>query len=369
MVEHDAGHSRSLHNVSEDEDPFGATVSMDDLETFGSDRLFAQTKKSVPTLKPDGGGTSNVVDHGSKASLISGAQSMLSTVKVEEEIRDPRIGQIEKRANENGGVNELDDVESKLETSAENTAIETTKDPSLNEASSASQLTVSQNSAPAKRCLRSSGLSDGDTLSESDDDALVIALPTSPAVGAGKPSQTPHRSISIRSRDSRTSIFDEVQGASAYPPPSGSAPNSQISATPVTRRMTRSASQKLMVSGSETLSNTDTSVDDANSVSGADVRTSPQKDSTVSTTSSCAASQRTTRQAAKRKLPDHESAPQENSISSPTSETQSSIKKAKDCVMEESVSEKMEECASVPQTRSSPARHARGNEKSSKDLF
>ena len=236
----DVSHSHAPEEDGDD-DPFGTAVSMDDLETFGSDKLSSQSSKKLPSLKPDASDVS--------LSVRSVKRTLEGKVATEESSTEMPQLSAQTDSTEANGELEAENVKcvsenimtTETEAGSESEAVVVIKQEPVD-----GQHEASPGRSPAKRCLRSSALPAHDASSDSEGDALVIALPDSHEKGLGsssKPSQSQQHSVGSRSKDSKSSIFDEMS-ASAAPASEESEKHGQVNPL-MMRRMTRSSSQRL----------------------------------------------------------------------------------------------------------------------------
>ncbi|KAK7109022.1 little elongation complex subunit 2-like isoform X2 [Littorina saxatilis] len=226
----------------DDDDPFGASVSMEDLETFGSDRLFSQSSWKVPDWKPQTFNTS----------------AKTAGVKKEEEVNQMECATGKEAPNSAGDdqnmgysgtetVTKPDERDSNKNTEPvpeTNVCAEAKlkEEPTKNadSCSDTSLQLTSQHKSSETYSTASSGALDHDASSDSEDDGLVIAEPegleSSPCGPVG-----PLRRRS--SRSSKSSIFDEIPTLSMEA--SNNTGEKNVSGELTPRRMTRSAAHKL----------------------------------------------------------------------------------------------------------------------------
>ena len=241
-VEHaDVSHSRAPEE-DDDDDPFGTAVSMDDLETFGSDKLSSQSSKKQPSLKPDAS------DVGWSVRSVKRTLEGKAAADEESSTEVPQLSAQTDGAEANGELEaeSVKRVSESIMTTETEAGSESEAGMGIKLEPADGQQEASSGRSPAKRCLRSSALLAHDASSDSEDDALVIALPDSREKGLGsssKPSQSQQRSMGRRSKDSKSSIFDEMP-ASTAPVSEDSEKHGQVNPL-MTRRMTRSSSQRL----------------------------------------------------------------------------------------------------------------------------
>lgn len=240
----DVGHSHMLEEDGDD-DPFGAAFSMDDLETFGSDKLSSLSSTKLPSLKPD----APVVSLNATSFRKDREEKMATEESSTEVPISACVDGGKAKWSQFGSEADAGDVQSvpeNITTTETETVTKAEADVMVKSEPTARQQQASPDRSVMKRCLRSSVLPNQDASSDSEDDALVIALPDSPAKGwesPAKPSQSQQHLMSRRSKDSKSSIFDEIP-APATPAPEESRKDVQVNSS-VTRRITRSSSQRL----------------------------------------------------------------------------------------------------------------------------
>ncbi|KAL8558002.1 hypothetical protein ACOMHN_063743 [Nucella lapillus] len=308
----DAGEgNRALGRVlstktEDDDDPFGS-VSMEDLETFGSDRLVSNTNRKVGDPKSWQGkqrGMTTALAHmsGCFASEGLGAETsgLVSKTDVQDKQESTQTSESESHRDGVTAGHESEPKQDSEESGSQNTA---------------QTDTISPMNSPTRSCPRGSGMREPEPSSDSDMDALVIADMCSPDRGTGNPGASTQHALRRKTLPSKPSIFDGVPAT---------APDSCLEQTQTgiqsPRRITRSVSQKLH---SPTLGveegKRSTSVDGSGvpGSSQADVSSSPvglAAGESVAAAAVVSPSPRTTRQSVKRKMSESALSSEQDSV-------------------------------------------------------